>query len=112
MHHAGLCVQHVIQQSLIIGAGKRTHRIARRFRIICRRNLRAEIQAVNARGASANNIVLLVIAHHQRMLGGHEFAVERQHVQVARGLADLLLAGDDHIVKHAGKSLISSSARA
>lgn len=71
MHHAGLCVQHVIQQSLIIGAGKRTHRIARRFRIICRRNLRAEIHAVNARGASANNIVLLVIAHHQRMLGGH-----------------------------------------
>ena len=38
------------------------------------------------------------------MLGGHEFAVERQHVQVARGLADLLLAGDDHVVKHVDKS--------
>ncbi len=35
------------------------------------------------------------------MLGGHEFAVERQHVQVARGLAILLLAGDDHIVERA-----------
>lgn len=63
MHHASLCVQHVIQQSLIIGAGKRTHCITRCFRIICRRNLRAKIHAVNARGTSANNIVLLVIAH-------------------------------------------------
>lgn len=63
MHHAGLCVQHVIQQSLIIGAGKRTHRIARRFRIICRRNLRAEIHAVNARGASANKIGYMMIIY-------------------------------------------------
>mgnify|MGYP007047238886 CR=1 FL=1 len=51
-----------------------------------------------------DNIVLLVIAHHQRMLGGNEFTVERQHIQIARGLANLFLAGDDHVVKHAGES--------
>ena len=38
------------------------------------------------------------------MLGGDEFTVERQHVQVACGLADFLFTGDDHVVQYAGKA--------